>query len=124
MYLVEQTRDDCRQTLLWLKRLPFPAGFVAPRQDDAALGHILGADFDTQRHAAHLPIVELEAGAGSFAFIGAHANAGGGQRVARFAGGVEDLGLFLVRFIDGDDHDLRWAQAAAAGSVPDRRHGP
>ena len=79
--LFEHLRDGFRNSLLRDERLPFLAGAVAPRQHHRSLGHVLRPQFQAQRHAAHLPIVELEAGAHAFALVHLHANA----RIDEFA---------------------------------------
>ncbi len=67
---------------------------------------ILGSEFHTQGHSAHLPVVEFPAGTLAFALVESHANVDLDQFRLQFARGVEDGSLFFVGLEDRDDDDL------------------
>ena len=94
------------QLCLQHERLPFLPGLVATRQNHAPFGNILGPKLDPQRHAAHLPVVELEARAHAFALVHRDAD----FRVHQFGPDpsccFHDLGLLFIALEDRDDHSL------------------
>src|SRR5262245_16180439 len=60
--LAEHGRHRAREPVLRHECLASLAGCVAAGQDDRALLDVARADLDAKRDAAHLPVVELEAG--------------------------------------------------------------
>ena len=71
----KQLGDARGQTLLRDERLSFFPGAVTAREHHRAFGYVFRANLETQRHTAHFPIVKLESGTDSFAFIHFHADA-------------------------------------------------
>src|ERR1700722_146023 len=67
--LHQQSFHRPRQVCQSRAYFPFSAWPVATRQHRRLLGHILGPQFHTQRHPAHLPIVKFPSRARPFAFI-------------------------------------------------------
>ena len=72
----QHLRDGGGNSLLRDEGFAFFSGTVAPGQHYRALRDILGAEFQAQRHAAHLPVVEFEAGAYAFALVDLDADSG------------------------------------------------
>ena len=73
----QQVGNGGGQTGLRDERLAFAAGLVAAGQGNGSFFDILGADLDAQGHAAHFPVVELEAGRDLGAVVHFDTDAGG-----------------------------------------------
>ena len=74
-------------------------------EHDLRLLDVLRADLEPQRHAAHLPLVELPAGRLRIAIVEHHADAGA-RRARRESPGRRQHGLLPVATRNRDDHDL------------------
>ena len=68
---------------------------LAPGHGDAVLFNVFGADLNTERHAAHFPVVILETGRLPFALIDMDANIGGKQFFRQTGYRFHDRSLFV-----------------------------
>src|SRR5579885_3070585 len=70
----EELFHGCGQIGQRGKDFAFFSGTITARENSGLLGDILRAEFDAQRYAAHLPVIELPARALTFTLIERHAN--------------------------------------------------
>src|SRR5262249_58311590 len=77
-----------------------------PGQAGWPLRDFAWADLDTDRDAAHLPVVELEAGRDPVALVELHPDAAGHELRPHPLRGFEHRGALVVLPVDRHDHDL------------------
>src|SRR6202034_4166248 len=94
--LVERLCDERRNSRLRDESLALLAGTIAAGGNHRAFGDVLWPEFETQRDAAHLPIVEFEPRAHAFALIHFHADAGVDELAAQRMGVLHHRGALLV----------------------------
>ena len=109
--LGQQTVHGGGNAFLGDERLPFASGPVAAGEGDAALLHIPGTDLHPDGHAAHLPVVELEAGADVIAIVHLNPDAGLLELQEDAIGAVHHFALLGIVLEDGHDHGLGGGQA-------------
>ncbi len=93
---VEHFADGCDDATHRRRRLPFPPGLVAAREHHALIRKIFWAELDSQRHAAHFPIIKFETGAGAFALIGDDAKSRRNQIGFQFARSFDHQAALFV----------------------------
>jgi len=93
------------------------AGQIAAGQHHGVLFHVARADLEPHRHAAHLPIVELETGVDFVPGVQLHPDARGPQRLVHLISQRQHGAALRVLAPDRHDHDLDRRQAG-------RQHQP
>ena len=107
--IIQQVQDGRDDALLADELLTIPTRYIPTREGRIALFHIFGANFQPDRHTAHLPVIELEAGA-LVAVIDVDAHASFAQIIHNAHQRFHDRTALLFLAIDRDGYDLNWCQ--------------